>query len=54
VLLEQACEMQLLVRSCGGRPTWSDPEEALAKRAHIYPPAALEQVFAYLVRSLGR
>lgn len=52
VLLEQACRMQLLVAGYGGAPTASDDEEAIAKRARIYTPEALEHAFDHLVRGL--
>jgi len=53
VILERACRMQLLVKSFGGWPTWSDPEESLSKRNNIYPHAHLHQVWRYLRRQLG-
>ena len=52
VLLERACAIQLTVRGHGGRPTWSSPDEALAKRESVYPPAARRQAWEYLVRRL--
>lgn len=52
VLLEQACEMQLLVRGFGGAPTGSDEKESLSKREHIYGSDALRQAFDHLVREL--
>jgi L-ribulose-5-phosphate 4-epimerase len=54
VLLEQACSVQLKVRGYGGRPSWSSPEESLAKRETIYTEAGLRQVWEYLVRRLER
>jgi L-fuculose-phosphate aldolase len=50
VLLERACAQQLLTRSAGGWPTWSDPEESLAKRGHIYHDGAVAAVWEHLVR----
>jgi L-ribulose-5-phosphate 4-epimerase len=52
VLLERACEQQLLTQSFGGWPTWSDPEESAAKREHIYNRAAMLAVWEYLARSV--
>lgn len=50
VILERACAIQLKVRGHGGWPTWSPPEEALAKRETVYPRAARRLVWDYLVR----
>lgn len=52
VLLERACEQQLLTHTAGGWPTWSDATEGAAKREHIYNPRAVGAVWDYLVRSL--
>ena len=52
ILLDRACEQQLLTYTAGASPTWSDDTEALSKRRHIYPESALRQVWAYLVRQL--
>lgn len=52
VLLERACAQQLLTRTGGGWPTWSSPEESLAKRSHIYHDRAISAVWDYLVRRL--
>lgn len=52
VLLERACQQQLLTASAGGWPSWSSPEESLRKREHIYSKAAVDAVWAYLVRQL--
>ncbi|MFE4758495.1 class II aldolase/adducin family protein [Streptomyces mirabilis] len=54
VLLERACQQQLLTHGFGGWPVWSDPAESHAKRDHIYSEAALRQVWDYLVRGLDR
>lgn len=51
VILERAAEQQLLTRQFGTWPTWSPPEESLAKREHIYSPAAIIQVWDYLLRN---
>jgi ribulose-5-phosphate 4-epimerase/fuculose-1-phosphate aldolase len=53
VVLERACEQQLLTQSFGGWPGWSDADEALAKREHIYHAHAVDAVWDYLVRQLG-
>jgi L-fuculose-phosphate aldolase len=52
VLLERACQQQLLTASAGGWPSWSPPAEALAKRDHIYNDRAVDAVWDYLVRQL--
>ncbi len=52
VLLDRACRMMLDVLAAGGPVHWSDDAEALAKRAHCYPPLLLEQAWDYLVRRL--
>ncbi len=52
VLLERACQQQLLTASAGGWPSWSPPEESLAKREHIYNDRALAAVWDHLVRQL--
>ncbi|WP_255951841.1 class II aldolase/adducin family protein [Streptomyces odontomachi] len=52
ILLEQACQQQLLTHGAGGWASWSDQEESLAKRAHIYHDQAITAVWDYLVRQL--
>jgi len=52
VLLEQACQQQLRTHAAGGWPTWSPPEESLAKRDNIYNPRAVQAVWDYAVRQL--
>jgi len=54
VLLDRACATQMLAVSGGGVRTWSDDEEALAKRANHGTPANLQAAYDYLVRSLDR
>ena len=54
VLLEMACRQQLLTARAGGWPTWSPPEESLAKREHIHNERALAAVWDHLVRQLPR
>ncbi|MDQ7857729.1 MAG: class II aldolase/adducin family protein [Armatimonadota bacterium] len=50
ILLERACWKQLLAMAAGELATWSDDEEALAKRGHCYPPELVHQAWAYLRR----
>ncbi|MDQ1669940.1 MAG: hypothetical protein QOE40_2001 [Actinomycetota bacterium] len=52
VLLERACQQQMLTHAFGGWPTWSDPEESVDKRAHIYSERGVRGVWEYLVRAL--
>lgn len=52
IVLERAAQQQLLTIGAGGTPSWSDEAESLAKREHIYHPAALDAVWSYLVRRL--
>ena len=53
IVLDRACRQQLLTIEYGGEPTWSAPEESLAKREHIYGGIARHQVGDYLVRQLA-
>jgi ribulose-5-phosphate 4-epimerase/fuculose-1-phosphate aldolase len=50
VLLERACQLQLLAMAAGGVGSWSSDEEALAKRERCWSPAQLEAGWEYLVR----
>lgn len=52
VILDRACQQQLTTMGYGGSPSWSDREESLAKREHIYPLEAQHQVWDYLARRL--
>jgi L-ribulose-5-phosphate 4-epimerase len=52
VLLERACRTNIRAIAGGGPKTWSDDEEALAKRDHCYPPQLLQQAWNYLERLL--
>jgi L-fuculose-phosphate aldolase len=52
VVLERACYQQMLTHSFGGWPRWSDPEESVAKRGHIYGERAVRAVWDHLVRQL--
>lgn len=54
VWLEKACRMQLLAYAMGGPQVWTDPEEALRKKARIYGPNAMRNTFAYCVRQVQR
>ncbi|MDL5159065.1 class II aldolase/adducin family protein [Actinomycetospora termitidis] len=53
LLLETAAEQMLRTLSFGGHPTWTDDEESLVKREHIYHPAAVHSAWDHLVRRLG-
>jgi ribulose-5-phosphate 4-epimerase/fuculose-1-phosphate aldolase len=53
ILLDRACEQQLLTHAAGGWPTWSSDAESLNKRRNIYPDTAIYQVWDYLVRQLS-
>ena len=52
ILLERACQQQLITQQFGGFATWSEPAESLRKREHIYGGAAMHSVWDYLVRTL--
>ncbi|TSI12456.1 class II aldolase/adducin family protein [Brevibacterium aurantiacum] len=52
VILDRACRQQLLTQGYEGNPSWSAPEESLAKRDNIYSQAAMVQAWDYLVRQL--
>ncbi len=54
LLLDRACRIQLTAMAAGGWPTWSSPEESLAKREHCYPDQLLAGAWDYLVRCLDR
>lgn len=54
IVLERACRQQLLTEGFGGAARWSDPEEALAKKEHIYGGGSRHAVWDYLVRRLPR
>ena len=53
IVLDRACRQQLLTEGYGGQPSWSNAEESLAKREHIYGGNACHQVWDYLVRQLA-
>lgn len=54
IILEQAARQQMLTRSFGGWPSWSDATESLSKREHIYSQGSIRSVWAYLLRRLER
>jgi L-ribulose-5-phosphate 4-epimerase len=51
VFLERACRTNLRALAGGGPKTWSNDEEALAKREHVY---SFRQAWDYLARRLER
>jgi ribulose-5-phosphate 4-epimerase/fuculose-1-phosphate aldolase len=51
LLLEQACRMQLLVRTYGGSPTYTPDEEALVKRRNVASELQIKACWDYLARS---
>lgn len=53
VLLEQAATQQLRTLAFGGTPTWSDADESLAKRDHIYNDVAVRKAWDYLARTVS-
>jgi L-ribulose-5-phosphate 4-epimerase len=52
VVLEMACQQQLLTAGAGGWPSWSDPDESQSKKHNIYNEQAVIGVWDYLVRQL--
>lgn len=52
VLLEKACQQQLLAHQAGPQLTWPDDAASLQKRATVWPPANLHALWDYLVRTL--
>ena len=53
ILLEKACEHQVLTTAAGGVKLWTGDEAALAKRPATWSDAHLQQLWAYLVRRLS-
>jgi ribulose-5-phosphate 4-epimerase/fuculose-1-phosphate aldolase len=53
LLLDKACRAQLMAQAAGTF-TWTSDAEALRKRAHIYTPQALQQIWSYHCRTLER
>ncbi len=51
ILLESACQQQLLTRGYGGWATWSEEDESVSKRNNIYG-GSVQSVWDYLVRRL--
>ena len=54
LLLESAAEQMLRTIAYRGDPVWTDDDEALVKREHIYHDAAVHTAWDYLVRQLPR
>jgi L-fuculose-phosphate aldolase len=54
LMLEKACETNLLAYAAGGPRIWSSDEDALAKRDRIARPGSIEQTWEYLVRRVSR
>ncbi len=54
VILDKACQVQLLAESAGGPKAWTDPEEARTKKERIYHSSAIENAFHYYVRAVKR
>jgi ribulose-5-phosphate 4-epimerase/fuculose-1-phosphate aldolase len=52
LLLEKACRAQTIAQATGAF-TWTADEEALRKRAHIYTPQAIQQIWNYHCRRLA-
>jgi L-fuculose-phosphate aldolase len=52
VMLEKACQQQVLTGFAGGPRIWSSDEEALAKRETVWSPSQLELLWRYLERRL--
>jgi L-fuculose-phosphate aldolase len=53
VLLERASAQQLLTARDSAEFVWTDDEESLRKRDHIYSPAATADAWRYLARTLS-
>jgi L-fuculose-phosphate aldolase len=53
VLLEKACQQQILTEEAGGVRIWSSDEEALAKRATVWSELQVNALWTYLQRRLG-
>jgi L-fuculose-phosphate aldolase len=52
VLLEKACQQQLLALQAGSPLVWPDADAARDKRSTVWPPAHLDALWEYLVRTL--
>ena len=53
LLLDKACRAQLMAQAAG-EFTWTSDAEALRKRAHIYTPQAIQQIWNYHCRRLKK
>jgi L-ribulose-5-phosphate 4-epimerase len=53
IILEMACQQQLITSGFHSWPTWTNDVESIIKRDHIYSPAAVRSVWDYLERGLG-
>jgi ribulose-5-phosphate 4-epimerase/fuculose-1-phosphate aldolase len=51
LLLEKACRAQAIAQAAGAF-AWTSDDEALRKRAHIYTPRAIQQIWDYYCRKL--
>jgi len=54
LMLDKACETNLLAYAAGGPKIWSDDDEALTKRDRISRPGSIMQTWNYLARKLSR
>jgi ribulose-5-phosphate 4-epimerase/fuculose-1-phosphate aldolase len=53
LLLDKACRAQLMAQAAGAF-TWTSDADALRKRAHIYTPQAIQQMWNYHCRRLEK
>jgi ribulose-5-phosphate 4-epimerase/fuculose-1-phosphate aldolase len=54
IVLEQACELQILAGVPGGQLISSPPPEAASKLERIWSPAQVEGIWTYLARQLSQ
>lgn len=52
ILLDRACQQQILTESLGDSYQWTPEDESLAKREHCYSTRQVRQAWDYLVRTL--
>lgn len=52
IIMDRACRTQLTAMAAGIIRSWSNDEEAMAKREHCYPPQLLRQAWDYMARRL--
>lgn len=52
ILLEKACSQQLLAQGPGTPISWPDAAGSVAKRETVWPPAHLDALWNYLLRTL--